>query len=82
MAGQALSAAPLCAQFGHDSEVLVGGLESNTRRYIKLLAEAADQVMPEPTADLAHADVLDVLHEQVRVNSSTATRCLVTRVTF
>jgi len=56
--------------------VLVGGLESNTRRYIKLLAEAADQVMPEPTADLAHADVLDVLHEQVRVNCSKAPGCL------
>lgn len=43
------------------------GLEGNTLRYAKLLAEAADEVMPEPSEDLALADAIDVLHQQARL---------------
>lgn len=57
---------PAGAQYQHDSDALVEGLEGNTLRYAKLLAEAADEVMPEPSEDLALADAIDVLHQQAR----------------
>ncbi len=42
------------------------GLEGNTRRYARLLADAADSVMPEPTVELTQLDVLDVLYQEAR----------------
>mmetsp|Transcript_25472 Transcript_25472/g.55379 ORF Transcript_25472/g.55379 Transcript_25472/m.55379 type:complete len:729 (+) Transcript_25472:157-2343(+) len=36
-------------------------IETNTKRYIKLFAAAADQVMPLPTGNYAEPDVFDVL---------------------
>ena len=53
-------------QYQHDGDALVDGLEGNTLRYAKLLAEAADEAMPEPSEDLAAADAIDVLHQQAR----------------
>ncbi|KAK9837164.1 hypothetical protein WJX81_007375, partial [Elliptochloris bilobata] len=60
------------AAYQHDSDALVEGLETNTRRYTRLLAEAADEVMPEPTEDLAQADVVDVLHQQRQMRQQQA----------
>jgi len=57
---------PGASQYQHDSDVLVEGLEGNTRRYAKLLADAADFVMPEPTVELTQLDVLDVLYQEAR----------------
>ena len=39
-------------------------MRMNTRRYQVLLSEAVEACLPEPDADLAERDVLDVLLEQ------------------
>lgn len=45
---------------------LVEHLERNTQQYLTLLAEAADNIMPQPTEDDLPEDVFDVLLDQVR----------------
>ena len=48
---------------------LLHNIESNTRQYIKLFAEAADIAMPAPDRNDIPNDVFDVLLEQVSCNS-------------
>ena len=45
-------------------------IESNTRQYLKLFAEAADIAMPAPSRNDIPNDVFDVLLEQVAVRPS------------
>ena len=44
---------------------LLQNIQSNTRQYIKLFAEAADIAMPAPNRNDIPNDVFDVLLEQV-----------------
>lgn len=50
--------------FSKDPE-LVEHVEGNTQQYLRLLAEAADNIMPAPTDDNLPEDVFDVLLDQV-----------------
>ncbi len=45
-------------------EEVGAAMRMNTRRYQMLLSEAVEACLPEPDADLAERDVLDVLLEQ------------------
>jgi hypothetical protein len=57
---------PAFRQFdGADGELL-NAVRGNTRRYLMLFAEAADDVMPPPTELNEEDDVFDVLMRQVR----------------
>ncbi|EFN55074.1 hypothetical protein CHLNCDRAFT_52849 [Chlorella variabilis] len=51
--------------FSKDPE-LVEHVEGNTQQYLRLLAEAADNIMPAPTDDNLPEDVFDVLLDQRR----------------
>ena len=50
--------------YSKDAE-LVAHVERNTQQYLALLAEAADNIMPQPTEDNLPEDVFDVLQDQV-----------------
>lgn len=52
-------------EFSKEAE-LVDRLERNTQQYLTLLAEAADNILPQPTDDNLREDVFDVLLDQVR----------------
>ena len=49
----------------HDTDTLLDGLENNTVRYIKIVCEAADDAMPEPTTQDFEEDIYDILFNQV-----------------
>ena len=50
----------------HPLEELLKKIETNTRQYVRVFAEAADKVMPVATRTDIPSDVFDVLLEQVR----------------
>lgn len=50
--------------YSKDAE-LVSHLERNTQQYLSLLAEAADNIMPQPTEENLPEDVFDVMLDQV-----------------
>lgn len=41
------------------------GLENNTKRYAKIMSEAADAAMPQPSRLDYEKDTFDILSEQV-----------------
>ena len=49
----------------HDTETLVDGLENNTKRYIKIVSEAADAALPQPSRLDLEEDTFDILYKQV-----------------
>ena len=49
----------------HDTETLVDGLENNTKRYVKIISEAADAAMPPPSRLDYEEDTFDILYKQV-----------------
>lgn len=51
----------------NDAEGLVERVENNTKRYLHLLADIADEIMPTPT-EAAEPDVADILAHHVRPN--------------
>lgn len=50
--------------YSKDAE-LVSHVERNTQQYLSLLAEAADNIMPQPTEENLPEDVFDVMLDQV-----------------
>ncbi|CAK0784982.1 hypothetical protein CVIRNUC_008187 [Coccomyxa viridis] len=48
----------------HDTETLVDGLENNTKRYIKIMSEAADAALPQPSRLDLEEDTFDILYKQ------------------
>lgn len=55
----------LCHLQYHDTETLVDGLENNTKRYAKIMSEAADAAMPQPSSLDFEEDTFDILYKQV-----------------
>lgn len=50
------------AQEGEAGRALVGQIERNTQRYVKLFSRAIDEVMPPKTVDIGpKSDILDVM---------------------
>ena len=49
----------------HDTETLVDGLENNTKRYAKIVSEAADTALPQPSRLGFEEDTFDILYKQV-----------------
>lgn len=41
------------------------GLENNTKRYVKIISEAADAAMPPPSRLDYEEDTFDILYKQV-----------------
>ena len=41
------------------------GLENNTKRYIKIMSEAADAALPQPSRLDLEEDTFDILYKQV-----------------
>ena len=41
------------------------GLENNTKRYIKIMSEAADAALPQPSRLDFEEDTFDILYKQV-----------------
>ncbi len=60
------TALPASRQFDGAEGDLLGAVRGNTRRYLQLFAEAADDVMPVPTELHEEDDVFDVLMRQAR----------------
>lgn len=52
-------------EYSKDGGELVAHVERNTQQYLALLAEAADNIMPQPSEDNLPEDVFDVLLDQV-----------------
>jgi len=50
--------------YEHLGEEMAEKIQGNAKRYIELLAEAIDDVMPQPTEDIAEPDVADILMQQ------------------
>lgn len=50
----------------HDTETLLDGLENNTKRFIKIVCEAADDAMPPPERHDFEEDIYDILFNQVQ----------------
>ena len=55
----------LCQLQYHDTETLVDGLENNTKRYAKIMSEAADAALPQPSSLDFEEDTFDILYKQV-----------------
>lgn len=45
---------------------MLDGLENNTKRFVKIFSEAADDAMPAPTELGLEEDMYDILYNQVR----------------
>ena len=50
----------------HDADTLLDGFENNTKRFVKVLCEAADDAMPVPDRQDLEEDIYDILYNQVR----------------
>ena len=51
----------------HDADTLLDGFENNTKRFVKILCEAADDAMPIPDRQDIEEDIYDILYNQVRI---------------
>lgn len=47
-----------------DTDTLLDGLENNTKRYARIVCEAADDAMPVPTRRDFEEDIYDILYNQ------------------
>ena len=54
----------------HDTDTLLDGLENNTKRYIRIVCEAADNAMPVPTSRDFEEDIYDILYNQACMATS------------
>ncbi|BDA48060.1 DNA replication licensing factor MCM7 [Coccomyxa sp. Obi] len=50
----------------HDADTLLDGFENNTKRFVKVLCEAADDAMPVPDRQDLEEDIYDILYNQRR----------------
>jgi lipid II:glycine glycyltransferase (peptidoglycan interpeptide bridge formation enzyme) len=48
-----------------EGDTLLDGLENNTKRFVKILSEAADDTMPIATEAEFEEDIYDILYDQV-----------------
>ena len=58
----------MCMLQYHDADTLLDGFENNSKRFVKILCEAADDAMPIPDRQDLEEDIYDILYNQVKTN--------------